>query len=932
MRDLAPDAWFVCWAKTGRDPLDRSSVTEWLPLHQHLADTAGVAGRLVDEWVSPQVVRRIAGDLGGTADDVRTVATWLAAVHDVGKISPAFVVQAGELADAMRRHGLDVKPGVRLDPDRRFARHEVVGQRSVHCWLADVQGFDFDVTAAQFACVVGGHHGEPPPSSILALVDSRTDLSGDGAWERARHDALAWATDLVGGPDTLGRYAGAQLSRPSQALLSGIVIMADWIASNAEWFRLDPLHTAHEPPRRPDAARTAARLDEGWAALDLPHRFTPSPVTDARAAFVGRFGREPRPVQVAAVEAAMSQPEPGLVIVEAPMGEGKTEAALLAAEALAARSGADGCFVALPTRATTDAMFGRVRDWMRAVPGLALDTSIVLAHGTASLNDEYRGLLRHDRGQVRGVAEDGGADDVGVAHPWLHGRKRGPLAQFVVGTIDQVLFAGLRSRHLVLRHLGLAGKVVVVDEVHSYDVFMSRYLDTVLHWLGAYGTPVVLLSATLPAARRAELMRAYGSGRGTAPATPPDDPGYPVVLASGLPPRSVSASGPPRPVAIERRPDDLDDLVTLLREALGDGGCAVVVRNTVTRVQATADRLVAEFGEDEVTMTHSRFLACDRARLDADLLARFGPAGERPRRHVVVASQVVEQSLDVDFDLLVSDLAPVDLVLQRMGRLHRHVRTRPRGAARPRCVLVGVEDWSTDPLRAVQGSRAVYGEHTLLRAAALLADRDTVTLPGDIPTLVQAGYGSSTLGPATWQEAMTKARAVAERRAAGRRAEAGKFVIAEAGPATASLDAWVRGGVGDVDDDPRRSGQVRDGDESFEVLVVQRDRDGGLRTPSWVPGGGVQVPLDTAVEWPTARTIAACALRLPASLCRMDAVGDGVLRALERNHFTSFEQHPLLKGQLVLVLDEERAAVVQAGAAHFRLSYDPRRGLSYGLP
>ena len=405
-----------------------------------------------------------------------------------------------------------------------------------------------------------------------------------------------------------------------------------------------------------------------------------------------------------------------MLIVEAPMGEGKTEAALLAVEALAARSGADGCFVALPTRATTDAMFGRVLGWMRAIPDLAAGSSVLLAHGTASLNDEYRGLMR--RGRVSDVGECG--DEVGIAHHWLRGRKKGPLAQFVIGTVDQVLVAGLKSRHLMLRHLALAGKVVVIDEVHAYDVYMSRYLDRVLHWLGAYGTPVVLLSATLPARRRAELLRAYESGRSEPQAPVGETDAYPVVSATGLAPRAVAASGSPRPVVLEQLTedpdlDDLDALVAALRAGLAGGGCAVVIRNTVRRVQSTADRLVAEFGDEHVTVTHSRFLACDRARLDSDLLRRFGPPGHgtrRPELHIVVASQVVEQSLDVDFDLMITDLAPVDLVLQRMGRLHRHTRPRPPGLERPRCVLTGVEDWGAAPARAVAGSRNLIRRST----------------------------------------------------------------------------------------------------------------------------------------------------------------------------------------------------------------------------
>ena len=624
-----------------------------------------------------------------------------------------------------------------------------------------------------------------------------------------------------------------------------------------------------------------------------------------------------------------------MVVVEAPMGEGKTEAALLAAEALAARTGADGCFVALPTRATSDAMFTRVLEWMRALPGLPPDAGVMLAHGTASLNDDYRGLMRAGYLRAVGGHRHDELDEAGIAHHWMRGRKKGPLSQFVVGTVDQVLLAGLKSRHLALRHLALAGKVVVIDEVHAYDVFMSRYLDRVLHWLGAYGTPVVLLSATLPARRRTELLAAYESGRGVSTVEPDDrDIGYPAVLGSDVAARAVAASRESVAVALEAVPDDLDILVDTLRSALREGGCAVVVRNTVSRVQETADRLADEFGDLNVTVAHSRFLACDRARLDAGLLRRFGPPGpdtERPALHIVVASQVVEQSLDVDFDLMITDLAPIDLVLQRVGRLHRHVRPRPSHLVRPRCVLVGVEDWSAVPVRAVPGSRRVYGEHALLRSAALLADRDAIVLPDDIAPLVQEGYGEPTPGPESWHDAMRVAEEAHRRESGDRQDRAADFLVGEVGGPGATLDAWVRAGVGDAesdDGDPRRTGQVRDGAETVEVLVVQRDRDDGLLTPDWIERSpSVQIPIDDDIPSDLARVIAACALRLPVGMSQMNPVGDGVIAALERNRYTSFDRSPLLKGQLVLPLDDDRTAEIRHGAAAFDLTYDPRRGL-----
>ncbi|MFI9388580.1 CRISPR-associated helicase Cas3' [Kutzneria sp. NPDC052558] len=928
----ATTAWLSAWAKSTTD--DHGAVTHWLPLHQHLADAGGVAGLLVDTWVSPQVIRRLARDFPGGEEDVRAAACWLAATHDVAKASPAFSVQVPVLADLMRSNGLRTSPLLRHDPARRSAPHALVGHDVVATWLVRELGFTQE-RAQQWAVVVGGHHGVPPAPMDLAAVRGRIELIGAGEWDVAREMLLGQATEVVGGKAVLARFAGVALSRPSQALLSAIVILADWIASNTELFPLLPISTIEQPLPVPDEKVTAARLARAWARLGLPSRWVPEQLhDDLDQVFRDRFDvpqdASARPVQVAAVAAARAQEVAGLVVVEAPMGAGKTEAALLAAEQLAAVSGADGCFVALPTQATTDAMFGRILPWLKRLPGLpAGATSVYLAHGKASLNDDFQGLVR--AGRSVGVDIVDGCDTNSlVAHEWLFGRKKGALASFVVGTIDQVLFAGLKSRHLALRHLALAGKVVIIDEAHAYDVYMSQYLDRVLHWLGAYGVPVVLLSATLPPSRRAALLDAYASGADQQSETP-DVVGYPVVSGTGgIRPQPIATIDEPTPVALKRVDDDLDTLVTWLRARLAGGGCAVVVRNTVGRVQEAAARLEAEFGADAVTVAHAQFLACDRAARDLDLLRCFGPPGparERPPLHIVVASQVVEQSLDVDFDLMVTDLAPIDLLLQRLGRLHRHDRERPVLLQEPVCAVVGVQEWNDAPVRAVPGSRRVYEEHLLLRTAAVLpADGAAVALPNDIPTLVSQVYGDEVLGPPTWQAAMTQAREAADNATRDRIANAQSFLLAKVGKDTESLVDWLRGGIGDVDDDHKGMARVRDGEESLEVLVVQRDGTDGLRTPDWIPDGGVPIPVDLAMPAEQARVIASCALRLPYALCHRAVVAD-VISALEVNQFTSFQQSPQLAGQLVLVFDEDRSALIHHGTACFTLTYDPRRGL-----
>lgn len=414
---------------------------------------------------------------------------------------------------------------------------------------------------------------------------------------------------------------------------------------------------------------------------------------------------------------------------------------------------------------------------------------------------------------------------------------------------------------------------------------------------------------------------------------------YPLVSGSGVAPRTVTASRAPVGVRVEKLAEDpdltsIDLLVATLRDALVDGGCAVVIRNTVARVQQTADRLANDFGTDHVTVSHSRFLACDRARLDADLVRRFGPPGpeiDRPAFHIVVASQTVEQSLDVDFDVMVTDLAPIDLLLQRMGRLHRHIRERPERLQRPRCVVTGVDDWAATPVRGVAGSRRVYGEHALLRAAALLYETEQIVVPTDISPLVQAGYGDAVPGPQDWHDAMEAAEQADRVRADDRRREAADFLLGEVGDPRETLIGWIRAGVGDAEgdrEDPRQQGQVRDGAESVEVLVVQRDRDGGLLTPDWIPkSAGMQIPMFGTLSGDLARTVAACALRLPIGMSQLNPVGDGVIAALKRNHIDSFAKDPMLSGQLVLVLDGDRSAEIVHGAASFSVRYDTARGL-----
>ncbi|MFF5447117.1 type I-E CRISPR-associated protein Cse1/CasA [Streptomyces sp. NPDC012888] len=945
--ELTPAARSV-WAKYDQ------KAEKWLPLWRHMADSAAMARRLWDEWTPHNVRELVAGSLPGGDADARLLVVWLAAVHDIGKATPAFACQVEHLAQDMRDAGLDMPTAKQLGDSRKRAPHGLAGQVLLEEWL-ERRGWS-PRAAMAFGISVGGHHGVLPGHEHFHDLHQhphllRTVGRSEQRWRQTQAELLDACAAAYGVEERLAVWQGVKLPQPVQVVLSALVILADWIASNSDLFLLYP-----EDRPRDDSER----IEAAWRGIELPRPWGPPAVEEsARALFEARFGLSGvRPLQEEAVRLAQRVPVPGLMIIEAPMGEGKTEAALAVAEIFASRTRAGGCFVALPTRATANAVFGRLRKWLARLPGDEVRT-VSLAHSKAFLNEDFARDLRAGSRTIAAVDMDGAADAVSsvrddrcaaaselVAHQWLRGRKKGMLAPFVVGTIDQLLFAGLKSRHLALRHLALAGKVVVIDEVHAYDAYMNEYLERVLSWLGHYRVPVVMLSATLPAERRRALSLAYAGTTTGEPESLPARPdgsaniAYPLITAVAADQDTVTvapaaAAGRRREIAIEPLEDDLGALADRLESELSGGGCALVIRNTVDRVLQAAEVLRERFEPDAVTVAHSRFVDLDRADKDDRLVEWFGPDGKRPvGPHIVVASQVAEQSLDIDFDVLVTDLAPVDLILQRMGRLHRHARGegqrgRPPRLRTPRCLLTGV-DWGAEPPVPASGSAAVYGRHALMRSLAVLRphlDGRPVVLPDDISPLVQTAYGIPTPAvPEAWAETMASALAEHERAMADQRRKAQSYRIDEVRRPGRSLVGWIDAGVGDADDTRSGRAQVRDGEEALEVLVIQRRGDGTYATLPWLGRGlgGLQLPLDAVPPPRAARAAAASALRLPYHFCKPWLI-DRVIDELERflpEQWQTKESHTLA-GELFLVLDED----CQTRLAGFDLHYSQTEGL-----
>jgi CRISPR-associated endonuclease/helicase Cas3 len=725
--------------------------------------------------------------------------------------------------------------------------------------------------------------------------------------------------------------------------LAGLVSVADWIGSNTDFF--PHLAVVSAPPLSLElndylktasvsAARALTELGwTGWNPDASPRQFS-----DLFPAIPA-----PNPLQLAIERLRAGIREPGLVIIEAPMGEGKTEAALALADSWGSILGQRGVYFALPTMATSNQMFGRLKEFLTTrYPDQQVNMQLL--HGHAALSAELEELREADRLRrglfmPRGIYDDAEAGTSGaiLAAEWFTHRKRGLLAPFGVGTVDQALLAVLRTRHGFVRIFGLAYKTVIVDEVHAYDAYMLSLLDRLLEWMGALGCSVVLLSATLPCQRRDALVAAYRRGRGDATATDRAAVAYPRTTAtSGADVRVLPISTSDRSrkrltigwespdiPGVPESQDGLPDfpLGQRLRDALAGGGCAAVICNTVGRAQRMFRALrpffagVAADGGPEIDLLHAQFPFGRRQARESRSLARFGKPGSgiRPSRAVLVATQVIEQSLDLDFDLLVSDLAPIDLLLQRSGRLHRHERARPTSVSHAALWVLGGTEATGGP-QYPGGATAVYDEHVLLRTwielNPIIDARGQLRVPEDVERLIEAVYDDdrgvpSGLAPSLAAQWNTTRTALFRRREQYR-AEAERRDI---------LPPFESDGVFE-----QYNPELSDEDDPSVHQTLQ------ALTRLGDPSIGVVLlgPNDAGFEGPGAPSIADTRRLLDASL---SVSHRGLVPALVQQPIpTGWRRSPLLRNLRLVRLGAAGEAVI-AGARPYRLRLDPDVGL-----
>lgn len=761
------------------------------PLLFHLLDVAAVSGEVWDRFLTRGQRRLIADGLGVTVAEARCLVMFFAGLHDLGKLSSFQEKEAHPWARVSEVLRADTHSW-RSMPHERASMHSVLQLLAEAGYPADTS----DSPGVLVAQMLGGHHGRFLQLDIDgAARASRVNLVlGGPTWQDLRRRYFALVRHLTG-----ATMVPSRVSVPAAVLITGVGVIADRLASQRHYW----LPKAQAPAfgageHYAQAVKDArALLDQsGLARVTLP----PAPFSRAH-----RSLGAPNSLQASLIgqlTTVVGERGPGIVVVTDATGGGKTVTGLEAARIFNAGGGTAGIVWLLPTTATADASYEILERYVAAHRPERAPVSLVYSHSWTNSAYTDRQLAADESSTTDEFWPDGAderEDPDGAQRPeervtvpdgWLRGWDRALLAQFTVATHDQALMAALPVRFSALRMLALSGRTVIVDEAHALTPFMQQMLGRLLHWLGALGCPVVLLSATMPARVSTELVRSYLAGAGhprSSTAGLDCAPAYPGWLFAAAADACVTRMDPQagaahaerhrRTAALQLHPvrhpshadPDRAPVPETRLERIGaeiapvakDGGCAAVVCATVADAQAAHrhlhDTLDWPGGSDgQLLLLHARLPGHQREALTRLVRDRLGPAGDRPARLVVVTTSLLDMSLDIDVDVMVSDLASLEKLLQRLGRLWRFENLWGPGSGRrptwvrqpehPRLSILQPTDHQGRTLipAAWRTLEPAFFTHATATHLARRPERTlTLTLPDDVQYLVESVHGDA---------------------------------------------------------------------------------------------------------------------------------------------------------------------------------------------
>lgn len=704
-------AYFKYWGKAEKAEEGKTPRYHLLPYH--CLDVAAVGHYW---WQASQSLRnQISGLFDSSEQQVYPWFMFFLCLHDHGKYDIRFQVKAPDVC----RDLLFKNAGEFSQLGKKFDHGKAGYMWLVQELLPCLPNIDYDgkQALAGWMQAVTGHHGQLPTD---ASEDSpaffppdiiETDRAARSEWISAAREMFLLPADLD--------FGDIPIDVPN--MLAGFCSVCDWVGSNDDFFQYEAQENIDHQ------AYFESRMETAEKALQEFGLVSRSKTRGGMSSLFPDY--TPRGLQTCVSQFPLHA---GLLLIEAPTGSGKTEAALAHATRLIAEGLADSIVFALPTQATANAMLKRLEDVAdRFFSG---GKNVVLAHGKSALSKEF--IFLKNTGRASTV--QGREEALVQCSEWLAtSRKRVFLGQVGVCTIDQVLLSVLPVRHNFVRGFGVRKSVLIVDEVHAYDSYMYGLLHRVLEQQRKAGGSAVLLSATLPAYQRKQLFAAWGTSSEVI------SPAYPLVSTGldDIPFIELPENELPQvfSVAVELRQSSLLRIEDkLLDEIIGNaeqGAMVAVICNLVADAQDVAAALMTRTSLP-VDLFHSRFRFKDRQIMEQSTLATYGKDSTRHGR-ILVATQVVEQSLDLDFDWMVTQLCPVDLLFQRLGRLHRHTRQRPTGFAEPHCTVVTLPDDSLD----YDNHGVVYQNHRALwRTQQKLQEGSSITFPKAYRDWIEAVY------------------------------------------------------------------------------------------------------------------------------------------------------------------------------------------------
>ncbi len=742
-------------------------------LPYHCLDVAAVADVIFVN--NPLLLTRFSSLLNIESALFQKIFLFFLTLHDLGKFADSFQGQINGIYSKLNPESESKSYNIRHDSlgyilwNKEFLinrRGKLNGKlvESNYFLLNSSQNRNIKDILNLFISTTTGHHGKPPSNTgyIGTPVDTYSHFTKNNVTDS--YQFLSSIYDYFFQETELKELASIDHEKSILALkrssfwLAGLSVLCDWIGSNKDIFKFES---------------SLIPLEKYWTEFALPRAIVsikkagilPSKISNyatAQELFTKPSDSKPfvpTPLQ-AACDSILLQNEPQMIILEDVTGAGKTEASLILAKRIMATCGYEGLFIGLPTMATANGMYDRVTSFYKKLYEENTEPSLVLAHGARGLSDKFQKTIIADKisEDVQYAADEESAS--ASCSAWLaDSSKKATLADVAVGTIDQVLISILLSKFQSLRLFGMMNKILILDEVHAYDTYMNKLIETLLRAQAQIGGSVILLTATMPNKLKEKFISAFQLQKVKEEKKEPINH-YPLIT-------QVILNQPPVQIPVDTREEvrrtvkvefihDEEGIYTLIQKSIQENKCVCWIRNTVTDAMNSYEILSSNpnYKKEKLILFHARFAMGDRLDKEQEVLKFFGKESNQKDRSgkVVIATQVVEQSLDLDFDIMITDLAPIDLIIQRAGRLHRHTRdalgnriSNKDEREKPILYLFSPEvietpnkNWYSAVFR---GGAKVYPDHgKLYLSAKILHQKGDLKMPEEARNLIEYVY------------------------------------------------------------------------------------------------------------------------------------------------------------------------------------------------